>query len=251
MVGPAAALVFAPLVAVLAVRPVPEAPSEKTGAPFSALGALRFAGPVLACVAFAQALMNGGPLLVRLFGGTSDQIALLASALILARTPQYVLSPVVSSLLPHASRALATEGTAGFDRFVLRAVSAVGAVGISMLAGTWLLGEWAVGLVYGEAFEADRGLLVTLAALAALYLLSETLNQALFALGRGRVAALGWFVGLPVSVICLATLGVGVVERVAYSLSLGVFAATVAQAALYIALRRRPVPATSRTPSSP
>ncbi|HEV8045140.1 MAG TPA: oligosaccharide flippase family protein, partial [Rubrobacter sp.] len=119
MIGPAAALVFAPLVAVLAVRPIPEAASEKAGAPFSALGALRFAGPVLACVAFAQVLMNGGPLLVRLFGGTSDQIALLASALILARTPQYVLSPVVSSLLPHASRALATEGAAGFDRFVL------------------------------------------------------------------------------------------------------------------------------------
>jgi len=252
MVGPAAALVFAPLVAVLTVRPVREATPEKAaGAPFSVLGALRFAGPVLACVAFAQALMNGGPLLVRLFGGTSDQIALLASALILARTPQYVLSPVVSSLLPHASRALATEGVEGFDRFVLRAVSAVGAVGVAMVAGTWLLGEWAVRLVYGAAFEADRGLLATLAALAAFYLLSETLNQALFALGRGRVAALGWFVGLPVSIFCLAALDVGVVERVAYSLSLGVFAAAMAQAVLYLAARRRPAPATSRDPSAP
>lgn len=252
MVGPAAALVLAPLVAVLAVRPVPEAAPEKAGAPFSALGALRFAGPVLACVAFAQALMNGGPLLLRLLGGTSDQIALLASALILARTPQYVLSPVVSSLLPHASRALATEGAAGFDRFVLRAVLAVGAVGVAMVAGTWLLGEWAVRLVYGEAFEADQGLLATLAALAAFYLLSETLNQALFALGHGRVAALGWFVGLPVSTFCLTALSVGVVERVAYSLSLGVFAAAMAQAALYLAARRRPTPpATSRDPSAP
>lgn len=251
MVGPAAALVFAPLVAVLSVRPVPEVASQKAGASFSALGALRFAGPVLACVAFAQVLMNGGPLLVRLFDGTSDQIALLASALILARTPQYVLSPVVSSLLPHASRALATEGAAGFDRFVLRAVSAVAAVGVAMVAGTWLLGQWAVGLVYGEAFEADRGLLATLAALAAFYLLSETLNQALFALGRGRLAALGWFAGLPVSVLCLAVLNVGVVERVAYSLSLGVFTAAVAQAMLYLVVRRRPVPATSRNPSVP
>lgn len=251
MVGPAAAMVFAPLVAVLAVRPVSATVSVKAGAPFSALGALRFAGPVLACVAFAQVLMNGGPLIVRLFGGTSDQIALLASALILARTPQYVLSPVVSSLLPHASRALATEGAVGFDRFVLRAVSAVAAVGVAMVAGTWLLGEWAVGLVYGEAFEADRGLLATLAVLAAFYLLSETLNQALFALGRGRLAALGWFVGLPVSILCLAALNVGVVERVAYSLSLGVFTAAVAQAALYLVVRRRPVPATSRTPSAP
>lgn len=239
MVGPAAAMVFAPLVAVLAVRPVSATATGKAGTPFSALGALRFAGPVLACVAFAQALMNGGPLIVRLFGGTSDQIALLASALILARTPQYVLSPVVSSLLPHASRALATEGSAGFDRFVLRAVSAVAAVGVAMVAGTWLLGDWAVGLVYGEAFEADRGLLATLAALAAFYLLSETLNQALFALGRGRLAALGWFAGLPVSILCLTVLNVNVVERVAYSLSLGVVAAAVAQAALYLAARGR------------
>ena len=237
MVGPAAAMVFAPLVAVLAVRPVRATTSWKPGASFSALGALRFAGPVLACVAFAQALMNGGPLLVRLLGGTSDQIALLASALILARTPQYVLSPVVSSLLPHASRALAREGAAGFDRFVLRAVSAVAAVGVGMVAGTWILGEWAVGLVYGEAFEADRGLLATLAALAAFYLLSEMLNQALFALGRGRVAALGWFVGLPVSALCLALLDVGVVERVAYSLSVGVVVAAAAQAVLYLAMR--------------
>lgn len=249
MMGPAAAMIFAPLVAVLAVRPVSATASGKAGAPFSALGALRFAGPVLACVAFAQVLMNGGPLLVRLFGGTSDQIALLASALILARTPQYVLSPVVSSLLPHASRALTTEGAAGFDRFVLRAVSAVAAVGVAMVAGTWLLGQWAVGLVYGEAFEADRGLLATLATLAAFYLLSETLNQALFALGRGRLAALGWFAGLPVSVLCLAVLNVGVVERVAYSLSLGVFTAAVAQAALYLVVRR--APATSRSPSVP
>jgi O-antigen/teichoic acid export membrane protein len=238
-VGPAAAMVFAPLVAVLAVRPVSATATGKAGTPFSALGALRFAGPVLACVAFAQALMNGGPLIVRLLGGTSDQIALLASALILARTPQYVLSPVVSSLLPHASRALATEGSAGFDRFVLRAVSAVAAVGVAMVAGTWLLGDWAVGLVYGEAFEADRGLLATLAALAAFYLLSETLNQALFALGRGRLAALGWFAGLPVSILCLTVLNVNVVERVAYSLSLGVVAAAVAQAALYLAARGR------------
>jgi O-antigen/teichoic acid export membrane protein len=251
MVGPAAAMVFAPLVAVLAVRPVPAAASEKSGTPFSALVALRFAGPVLACVAFAQVLMNGGPLIVRLFGGTSDQIALLASALILARTPQYVMSPVVSSLLPHASRALATGGAAGFDQFVLRAVSAVTAVGVAMVAGTWLLGEWAVGLVYGGAFEADRGLLATLAALAAFYLLSETLNQVLFALGRGRLAALGWFAGLPVSVLCLAVLNVGVVEKVAYSLSLGVFTAAVAQAALYLVVRRGPVPATSRSPSAP
>jgi hypothetical protein len=57
--------------------------------------------------------------------------------------------------------------------------------------------------------------------------------------------------GLPVSILCLAVLNVGVVERVAYSLSLGVFTAAVAQAVLYLVVRRRPVPATSRSPSAP
>jgi O-antigen/teichoic acid export membrane protein len=245
IVGPAAAVVVAPLVGVLAVRPTPDAQSGAAGEPFSALGALRFAAPVLACVMFAQALMNGGPLLVRLLGGTSAQVALIVAALILARTPQYVLSPVVSSLLPHASRALATQGLRGFDSFVLRAVAVVGAIGVAMVAGTWLLGEWAVGLVFGAAFEADTGLLVTLAALAAFYLLSETLNQALFALERGRLAALGWALGIPASAVCMVVLNAAdIVERVAVSLAFGTLVAAAAQVVFYVAARRAKTPGT-------
>lgn len=245
MFGPAFAVAAAPLVGVLAVRPTPVAKpaseQDEVGAPFSAVGALQFAGPVLACVAFAQLLMNGGPILARLLGGTSEEIALFVTALILARTPQYVLSPVVASLLPHASRALATEGVRGFDRFVLRAAAIVGVIGGLMVGGAWLVGEWAVRLVYGAGFDAERGLLATLAALAAFYLLSETLNQALFALGRGRLAALGWLAGLLAASICLVVLRTGsIVEGIAYSLALGTFFAAAAQVGFYLMLRRRP-----------
>lgn len=241
MFGAAFAVAVAPLVGVLAVRPIhlaePEA-REGVGMPFSAAGAFRFAAPVLACVAFAQILMNGGPILVRLLGGTSEEIALLFTALILARTPQYVLSPVVASLLPHASRTLATEGVRGFDRFVLRATALVGVIGVLMVGGAWLLGEWAVKLVYGSGFSAERGLLATLAALAAFYLLSETLNQALFALGRGRLAAIGWSAGLLVGAVCLVVLQTSpVVDGIAYSLALGAFFAAVAQVVFYLMVR--------------
>lgn len=236
--GPAAAVVLAPLVGALAVWPGAADSSGEEGEPFSAIGAFRFAGPVLLCVTFGQTLMNGGPILVRLLGGTSTQVALLVTALILARTPQYVLSPVIASLLPHASRALATEGRRGFNRFVLRAVAVVGSVGILMVGGTWLLGEWALRLVYGSRFEVGTGLLVTLAALAAFYLLSEMFSQVLFALGRARLAAVGWFAGLPVSAVAMALLQTGVVERVAYSIALGAFAAALVQAAFYVATRR-------------
>jgi O-antigen/teichoic acid export membrane protein len=237
--GPAVAIVLAPLIGVLAVRPAPVTPPEREGEPFSTGQALQFAAPVLACMAFAQALMNGGPILADLIGGTNVQVSLFAAALIFTRIPQYVLSPAIGALLPRASRVLSTEGQAAFERFVLRALGVVGLVGVLMVGGTWLLGGWGLKLFAGDEFVVGRAVLVALAAMAAFYLLSETVSQSLFALGRGRLAALGWFAGLLASAACLATLGVGVVERVSYSLALGTLVAAVAQAACYLTVRRR------------
>jgi O-antigen/teichoic acid export membrane protein len=236
--GPALAIVLAPLIGVLAVRPAPVPPPERGGEPFSAGHAFQFAAPVLACMAFAQALMNGGPILASLIGGTKPQVSLFAAALIFTRIPQYVLSPAIGALLPRASRVLSTEGQVAFERFVLRALGVVGLVGVLMVAGTWLLGGWGLRLFAGEEFVASRAVLVALAAMAAFYLLSETVSQSLFALGRGRLAALGWFIGLLASTACLAALGIGVVERVSYSLALGTFVAAVAQAVFYLVTRR-------------
>ena len=237
--GPALAIVLAPLIGVLAVRPAPVPPPEREGEQFSTGHALQFAAPVLACMAFAQALMNGGPILADLIGGTRAQVSLFAAALIFTRIPQYVLSPAIGALLPRASRVLSTEGQAAFERFVLRALGIVGLVGVLMIGGTWLFGEWGLRLFAGEEFVVERVVLVALAAMAAFYLLSETVSQGLFALGRGRLAALGWFAGLLACAMCLATLGVGVVERVSYSLALGTFASATVQGVFYLALHRR------------
>jgi O-antigen/teichoic acid export membrane protein len=237
--GPALAIVIAPVVGVLAVRPAPVAPPKGEGDAFSTGKALRFAGPVLLCMAFAQALMNGGPILASLLDGTDAQIGLFSAALTLTRIPQYVFSPAIGALLPRASRVLSSEGTLAFDRFVLRALGVVGLIGALMVGGTWLLGEWGLKIYAGQEFVASASVLVALAAMAAFYLLSETVSQGLFALGRGRLAALGWFIGLLVSSACLAALGVGVVERVSYSLAAGTFAAAAVQGVFYLVLRRR------------
>ena len=235
--GPALAIVLAPLIGVLAVRPAPVEPPKLQGEPFSTWKAFRFAGPVLGCMAFAQVLMNGGPIVAKLLDGTDAQVGVFSAALIFTRIPQYVLSPAIGALLPRASRVLSTEGRPAFDRFLLKAIGVVGFVGVLMVAGTWLFGDWGMRLF--ADFSADRGVLVALAAMAAFYLLSETVSQGLFALGRGRLAALGWFVGLLASAACLATLGIGVVERVSYSLAAGTFAAAAMQAVFYLVLRRR------------
>jgi O-antigen/teichoic acid export membrane protein len=239
VLGPALAIVLAPLIGVLAVRPAPVPPPQREGETFSTGHALRFAAPVLACMAFAQALMNGGPILADLIGGTRAQVSLFAAALIFTRIPQYVLSPAIGALLPRASRVLSAEGQAAFERFFLRALGVVGLVGVLMVGGTWLLGGWGLRLFAGEEFVVGRAVLVALAAMAAFYLVSETVSQSLFALGCGRLAALGWFAGLLASAVCLAMLGVGVVERVSYSLALGTFVAAVMQAAFYLSMRGR------------
>src|SRR5215210_304755 len=238
--GPALAIVLAPLIGVLAVRPAPVASPEREGEDFSARHAFLFAAPVLACMAFAQVLMNGGPILARLLDGSDAQVSVFSAALIFTRMPQYVLSPAIGALLPRASRVLSTEGRRAFDRSVVRALGVVGLVGVFMVGGTWLLGEWGLRLFAGAEFDAGRSVLVALATMAAFYLLSDALNQGLFALGHGRLAALGWFVGLLASAVCLTALGVGVVERVAYSLALGTFVATLAQGTFYLLTWVRP-----------
>lgn len=243
VLGPALAIVLAPLVSVMFVRPTREPPAGREGGPFSTASAFLFTAPVILCVAFAQTLMNGGPILLSLLGASRAEVGVFGAALVLTRVPQYVMSPVIGALLPHASRTLATDGPRAFDGFVARAVGLMGLVGAAMVGGTWLLGEWAMRLLF-PGFDANRSILTALALLAAFYLLSETLNQALFALGRARLAALGWLAGLPVAALCLALPVEDLANRVALALALGAFAATLAQATFYLSARRLAPPRT-------
>lgn len=238
--APAIAIVLAPLVGVLAVRPGRVQPAEKPGEPFSAGKALRFAGPVLVCMVCAQTLASGGVVLAGLMGGTKAQVGLLGAALIFTRIPQYVMSPVIGALLPHASRALANGGRAALDRFALRAAGLVGGVGVLMVGGAWLLGGWGLKVFAGDRYEAENTLLVLLAALAAFYLLSETLNQALYALGKGRLAAAGWLLGLLSAALCVLVLKTDLIERISVSLVVGAAVAALAQIVFYLAARGRP-----------
>ena len=239
VVGPVVAIAAAPLIGVLAVRPAPVDPPESVGEPFDAGSASKFAAPVLACMACAQAYANGGPLLVNFFGGTYPQIGLFGASLILTRIPQYVISPAIGSWLSHASRKLVTEGPEAFDRFVARAAGLIGLVGVAMLGGTWVLGQWAIKLAAGSDYNPGRGLLMSLAALAALYLICDLMNQALFARGLGRFATLAWVSSLPVAGLFLAVMEVPVLYRISLSLVVGVVTVAILQTVFYLVTRKR------------
>jgi O-antigen/teichoic acid export membrane protein len=109
-----------------------------------------------------------------------------------------------------------------------------------MVGGAWFLGGWGLKLFAGDRYEAGNGLLALLAALAAFYLLAETLNQALYALGRGRLAAAGWVVGLLSAALCVLVLRADLIERISISLVVGAAVAALAHVAFYLAMRGRP-----------
>jgi O-antigen/teichoic acid export membrane protein len=160
--------------------------------------------------------------------------------LILTRIPQYVLSPAIAALLPHASRAFASGGGRALDHFLASSLAVVAIAGLAMVGGAWVFGEWGMRLLYGPGFEADRSLLALLAALAAVYLICEVMSQALFALGEQRRAALAWLLGLPAAVaIFAALLETAPIYRASLSLAIGAATAAATMAVFYLLARKR------------
>ena len=185
---------------------------------------------------------NGGALLISGFGGREAyaQAGLLVAALTLVRAPQSVLIPAITNLLPHLSQMTALGEDWRMRRFVLSSVSAVGSVGLALVGGTWLLGEFAMRLVYGSGIEVSRGVLTVLAALAACLLLCELLNQVLFATGLAWAAAGSWLLGLAVTAgLTLASQEVDLLERVSYALAFGAVSTVVAQTLFLLKKSRR------------
>lgn len=241
IVGPAAGIALAPLFSVLLIRVAPVAPPQKMGAPFDLGGSFRFALPVLVSMACAQAIANGGAILITGLGGADAyaRAGLLVATLALVRAPQSLLSPAISSLLPHLSRIAALEDHRQMRLFVWKAIAAVSLVGVTLVGGMWLLGELAMRLVYGSKFVISRELLTVLAVTAALYLLCELLNQVLFAKGFAWAATASWTLGIITTVGITVGLQTEILARVSYALVFGVAVTLVVQAIFLFKLRAR------------
>lgn len=240
--APAMGIALAPLASVFLVHLKSGGEPEKLGGPFHILSATSFMVPVLVSMACAQALANGGALLISGMGGpdANAKAGLLVAALTLARAPQSVLGPAVSNLLPHLSRLVMLGDKRQMNIFVWQAVAVVGCVGLLLIGGMWLLGEPAMKLVYGPQLGAERETLTVLAVLAAALLLCELLNQVLFAKGLAWLAATSWVLGLLGSVGLLLLLQSEILTRVSYALALGSVVTAAIQIVFITRLRHRP-----------
>ena len=156
---------------------------------------LGFAGAVLVIMASEQAILNSGVLIVKVETGDDALAALIFAVLMIARAPLQLFQAVSTTLLPHLTRLLVREGeghSGDFGRSVRLTVAACLAFGGVTVVGVLAVGPPAMRLLFGSEFDYDRLGLALVAAGMGLYLSATTVNQAVLAQGRARLAAASW-----------------------------------------------------------
>ncbi len=226
------ALGIAPVCAVLfSLRGQHGMVTEGPDAPWSelstALGAL-LVGSVLAML-----LVNGGPIAVQILAG-EDQKELVSqffTAVIIARIPLFLFQAVQAALLPKLS-ALASAGK--FDEFrsgFRKLVGVVAGVGAVAVVAAFVIGPWAIRLLYGPGFTLGHRTVGLLAAGSVLFMLAQAMAQAVIALGGHTRMALCWLVAV-ITFVIVTALGNDLYLRVELGLLAGCAVACVGMAAL-------------------
>jgi O-antigen/teichoic acid export membrane protein len=200
---------------------------------------LGFASAVLVIMVSEQAILNSGVLIVKVDTGSDSLAALIFAVLMIARAPLQLFQAVSTTLLPHLTRLIVTErggAHAGeFGRSVRLTVAFCLGFGVATIVVVLIAGPALMRLAFGSQFDYDRGGLAMVAAGTGLYLAATTLNQAVLAQGRARIASGSWAASATFFVAFLLIAQIGQVREVEIA-----FLVTAALLAglLYLAYRR-------------
>jgi O-antigen/teichoic acid export membrane protein len=201
---------------------------------------------VLVIMVSEQAILNSGVLIVKVDTGSDSLAALIFAVLMIARAPLQLFQAVSTTLLPHLTRLIVTEqddALAGdFGRSVRLTVAACLAFGALTVVGVLVAGPAVMRLLFGSGFDYDRGGLAMVAAGMGLYLAATTLNQAVLAQGRARVASGSWAVS---AVFFVAFLLIADMEQVR-EVEVAFLITAALLASLLFAAYRRPAQAAER-----
>lgn len=196
----AIAVVAAPLVAVGVVALRKELRTED-GPPATFAEITPNLGWLLLGSVMGAALVNAGPLGVDVLATSSEaaRVTAFGNGVLLSRVPLFLFQAVQASLLPRLAR-LAAQGA--LDEFrhglslLLKLVLGVAVLGT---VGSFILGPWALELVYGGGL--DRRTLTLLALASGLYMLALAIAQAVIALHGHRFVAVGWLAAMAMFVV--------------------------------------------------
>jgi O-antigen/teichoic acid export membrane protein len=202
---------------------------------------LGFAGAVLVIMFSEQAILNSGVLIVKLDTGDDELAALIFAVLMIARAPLQLFQAVSTTLLPHLTRLMVRESGGDargeFGHSVRITATACLAFGAVTVVGVLIAGPPAMRLLFGDEFDYDRLGLALVAAGMGLYLAATTLNQAVLAQGRARLAASCWGISALFFVLFLLIAGMKEVREVEVAF---IATAGLLSSLLFTVYRRRP-----------
>lgn len=150
---------------------------------------------------FAATLLNAGPITMSLLADDSEQafVTTFSYGVLLARVPLFLFQAVQAALLPGLSRLAARGELVEFRAGMKRLAAVVVAVGVLGTGGAFLLGPFAIELVYKA--ELGGRTLAVLALASGVYMMALALAQAVIALKGHALVAVGWGIGVATFVL--------------------------------------------------
>jgi O-antigen/teichoic acid export membrane protein len=151
-----------------------------------------FAVSVLAVMLAEQTLVNGAVLTVDAVATDAALAGIVFSVLLIARAPLQLFQAIQGTLLPHLATLQATAGRAEFARAIRLTLKAIAAFAVTVAIGLFVLGPWALGILFDVQYDYGRAGLAILALGVGCHLAAGTLNQAALARGQTAHAAAAW-----------------------------------------------------------
>ena len=184
----------------------------------------------------AATLLNAGPIAASLLA-PDDADALVSEfsyGVLIARIPLFLFQAVQAALLPKLSRLAAAGQREEFRAGLRRLMLVVVAVGVIGTIGAFLLGPWAIEIVYDADLSGRT--LALLALSSATYMLALATAQAVIALRGHALVALGWGIGVVAFLVTTWLAGDEVFRRIEIGL---IVSSAASLAAFAVALRVR------------
>ena len=176
---------------------------------------------LVVAAALSQLILAGGPLVVRLIGGSPAQVSVYFMTFTLLRGPITASYPLATRFLAAMTTAHSEQRSEELHKWAARIAGVGGAAALTAGVIAYAILPPIIQVLYGSEFRPSAlvGGLGGGGAVAALAVLFVT--QILIARGRSRELAIGWLIAAAAAGGVLAVSGADPLTRVAYAFAIG------------------------------
>ena len=192
------AIAVAPFISTLLVTRFGARTRLTPGLPATWRESTRAMGWLVIGAMLSQSLANAGPLAVQVLADPSEQgqAGRFLSALVLARLSLYLFQAVQATLLPNLAVLVAAGRITELNLALRRLTVACLGLVVVTTVGAFLLGPFAVRLLFGSGFTLTRTTMALLTGASSVFVLAMALSGAAIAASGHRMNALAWSLGI-------------------------------------------------------